>query len=82
MFSLQSDRQYPTLLNIYRQDGENTADEYSRFTVQDTWVKLVFIPAGCHLQGWVEPRSTPTAFAGAFLDLDVNVAMPGLRRSR
>jgi AraC family transcriptional regulator len=67
-FSLHSGRHYLTLLNIYRRDGETTADEHPRSTLQDARGKLVFIPAGCRLQGWVRPGTTPITFTAASLD--------------
>jgi AraC family transcriptional regulator len=67
-FSLHSGRHYLTLLNVYRRDGETTADEHPRSTLQDTRGKLVFIPAGCRLQGWVQPGATPVTFTAASLD--------------
>jgi AraC family transcriptional regulator len=67
-FSLHSGRHYLTLLNIHRRDGETFADEHPRSTLRDTRGKLVFIPAGCRLQGWVQPGTKPVAFTGASLD--------------
>jgi AraC family transcriptional regulator len=67
-FSLHSGRHYLALLNIYRRDGETFADEHPRSTLRDARSKLVFIPAGCRLQGWAQPGTTPVAFTGAYLD--------------
>jgi AraC family transcriptional regulator len=39
--------------------------------LRDARGKLVFIPAGCRLQGWAQPGSTPVAFTGAYLDPEI-----------
>jgi AraC family transcriptional regulator len=70
-FTLNSGRHYLALLNIYRKDGETFADDHPRSTLRDARGKLVFIPAGCRLQGWAEPGTTPMAFTGAYLDLKI-----------
>ncbi|MBD2750577.1 helix-turn-helix transcriptional regulator [Microvirga sp. BT688] len=67
-FSLHSSRHYLAWLNVYRRDGETFADDLPRSTLRDARSKLVFIPAGCRLQGWAEPGTAPIAFTGAYLD--------------
>lgn len=67
-FSLHSGRHYLALLNAHRQDGETTADDLPRSTLRDFRDKLTFIPAGCRLQGWSLPGTTPIAFTAASLD--------------
>jgi len=70
-FSLHGSRHYLALLNIHRRDGETFADDLPRSTLQDARSKLVFIPAGCRLQGWAQPGTTPIAFTGAYLDPEI-----------
>jgi AraC family transcriptional regulator len=67
-FSLHSSRHYIALLNAYRKDGETTADELPRSTLRDGRGKLIFVPAGCRLQGWAQPGTMPVAFTAAYLD--------------
>jgi AraC family transcriptional regulator len=67
-FTLHSTRHYVALLNAYRKDGETTADELPRSTLRDGRGKLIFIPAGCRLQGWAQPGATPVAFTAAYID--------------
>jgi AraC family transcriptional regulator len=70
-FSLHGSRHYLARLNIYRRDGETFADDLPRSTLRDARGKLVFIPAGCRLQGWAQPGTTPVAFTGAYLDPEI-----------
>lgn len=67
-FTLQSSRHYIALLNAYRKDGETTADDLPRSTLRDGRGKLIFIPAGCRLQGWAQPGTTSIAFTSAYID--------------
>jgi AraC family transcriptional regulator len=67
-FSLHGSRHYLALLNACRKDGETTADEIPRSTLRDARGKLIFIPAGCRLQGWAEPGTMPVAFTAAYID--------------
>jgi AraC family transcriptional regulator len=67
-FSLNSSRHYLALLNVRRKDGETTADDLPRSTLRDIRGKLTFVPAGCRLQGWSLPGTTPIAFTAAYLD--------------
>ncbi len=67
-FSLHSSRHYLAWLDIYRRDGETFADDLPRSTLRDARSKLIFIPAGCRLQGWAQPGTAPIAFTGAYLD--------------
>jgi AraC family transcriptional regulator len=67
-FNLHGGRHYLALLDFYRGDGETFADELPRSTLRDVRGKLVFIPAGCRLQGWSQPAGTPIAFTAAYLD--------------
>jgi len=67
-FSLHSSQHYLALLNAYRKDGETCADELPRSTLRDGRGKLIFIPAGCRLQGWAQPGTMPVAFTVAYLD--------------
>jgi AraC family transcriptional regulator len=67
-FNLHGSRHYLALLNFYRENGETFADELPCSTVRDIRGKLVFIPAGCRLQGWSQPGTTPIAFTAAYLD--------------
>src|SRR5918997_517461 len=67
-FSLNSSRHYLALLNANRKDGETTADGLPRSTMKNIQGKLTFIPAGCRLQGWSLPGTTPIAFTAAYLD--------------
>ena len=67
-FSLHGSQHYLALLNACRKDGETTADELPRSTIRDARSKLIFIPAGCRLQGWAEPGTTPVAFTAAYID--------------
>ncbi len=67
-FTLHSSRHYIALLNAYRKDGETTADDLPRSTLRDGRGKLIFIPAGCRLQGWAQPGTTPIAFTSAYID--------------
>jgi AraC family transcriptional regulator len=71
-FSLHSSRHYLALLNAYRRDGETFADELPRSTLRDGRGKLIFIPAGCRLQGWAQPGTTPVAFTAAYLDAAID----------
>jgi AraC family transcriptional regulator len=66
-FSLHSSQHYLALLNAYRKDGETCADELPRSTLRDGRGKLIFIPAGCRLQGWAQPGTMPVAFTAAYL---------------
>ena len=70
-FSLNSGWHYLALLNFYRKDGETTADDLQRSTLKNTQGKLTFIPAGCRLQDWAQPGTTPVAFTAAYLDPEV-----------
>jgi AraC family transcriptional regulator len=70
-FSLHGSRHYLALLNIHRRDGETFADDLPRSTLQDARGKMVFIPAGCRLQGWAQPGTKPVAFTGAYLDPEI-----------
>ncbi len=70
-FSLHSGRHYLALLNIYRRDGETLVDELPRSTLRDARGKLIFIPAGCRLQGWAQPGTSPMAFTATYLDPDI-----------
>jgi AraC family transcriptional regulator len=70
-FSLSSGRHYLALLNAHRKDGETTADDHPRSTLKNIQGKLTFIPAGCRLQGWSQPGTTPIAFTAAYLDPEV-----------
>jgi AraC family transcriptional regulator len=67
-FTLHSSRHYIALLNAYRKDGETTADDLPRSTLKDGRGKLIFIPAGCRLQGWAQPGTTPIVFTSAYID--------------
>jgi AraC family transcriptional regulator len=67
-FNLHGSRHYIALLNACRKDGETTADDVVRSTIKDARNKLIFIPAGCRLQGWAEPGSSPVAFTAAYID--------------
>ena len=67
-FTLHSSRHYIALLNGYREDGETTADGLPRSTLRDGRGKLIFIPAGCLLQGWAQPSASPIAFTAAYID--------------
>src|SRR5918997_234196 len=67
-FTLHSSRHYIALLNAYRKDGETTADDLPRSTLKDGRGKLIFIPAGCRLQGWAQPAATPVAYTAAYID--------------
>jgi len=67
-FSLHGSRHYLALLNIYRRDGETFADDLPRSTLQDARGKLIFIPAGCRLQGWAQPGTAPMGFTGVYVD--------------
>jgi AraC family transcriptional regulator len=67
-FSLHSSQHYLALLNACRKEGETVADELSRSTLRDGRGKLIFIPAGCRLQGWAQPGAMPVAFTAAYLD--------------
>jgi AraC family transcriptional regulator len=67
-FSLNSSRHYLALLNVRRKDGETTADDLPRSTLRDIRGRLTFIPAGCRLQGWSLPGTTPIAFTAAYFD--------------
>jgi AraC family transcriptional regulator len=70
-FSLHSGRHYLALLNARRKDGETTVDDLPRSTLRDIRGKLTFVPAGCRLQGWSLPGTTPIAFTAAYLDPEV-----------
>jgi AraC family transcriptional regulator len=70
-FSLHSGRHYLALLNAHRRDGETTADDLPCSTLKDIRGKLTFVPAGCRLQGWSLPGTTPIAFTAAYLDAEV-----------
>jgi len=67
-FSLHSSRHYIALLNAYRKDGETSVDGLPHSTLRDGRSKLIFIPAGCRLQGWAQPGAAPMAFTAAYLD--------------
>ncbi len=67
-FSFHGSRHYLALLNACRKDGETTADDVVRSTIKDASSKLIFIPAGCRLQGWTKPETTPVAFTAAYID--------------
>jgi AraC family transcriptional regulator len=67
-FSFRSSQHYLALLNAYRKDGETTVDDLPRSTLRDGRGKLIFIPAGCRLQGWAQPGTMPVAFTAAYLD--------------
>src|SRR3712207_5507388 len=70
-FSLHSTRHYLALLNAYRKDGETHVDELPRSILRDGRGKLIFIPAGCRLQGWAQPAAMPVAFTAAYLDPEI-----------
>lgn len=70
-FSLHSSRHYLALLNAYRKDGETIADDLPRSTLRDGRGKLIFIPAGCRLQGWAQPAVVPVAFTAVYLDPEI-----------
>jgi AraC family transcriptional regulator len=70
-FSLHSGRHYLALLNARRKDGETIVDDLPRSTLRDIRGKLTFVPAGCRLQGWSLPGTTPIAFTAAYLDPEV-----------
>jgi AraC family transcriptional regulator len=70
-FCLQSGRHYLALLNAHRKDGETTVDDLQRSTLKDIHGKLTFIPAGCRLQGWPQPGTTPLALTAVYLDPEV-----------
>jgi AraC family transcriptional regulator len=70
-FSLNSGRHYLALLNVHRKDGETTADDLPRSTLKNIQGKLTFIPAGCRLQGWSVPGTTPIAFTAAYINPEV-----------
>jgi AraC family transcriptional regulator len=67
-FSLHSSRHYLALLNAHRKDGETTADGITRSTLSDVRGRLNFIPAGCRMQGWSQPGTTPIAITATYLD--------------
>jgi AraC family transcriptional regulator len=67
-FSLQSSRHYLAFLGACRKDGETIADDLPRSTLRDGRGKLIFIPAGCRLQGWAQPGTTSIAFTAAYLE--------------
>ncbi len=70
-FTLQSSHHYVALLNAYRKDGETIVDSLPRSTLRNGRGKLIFIPAGCRLQGWAQPATSPIAFTAAYIDPSV-----------
>jgi AraC family transcriptional regulator len=71
-FSLLGRRHYLALLNAQRRDGETWVDGMPRSTLRDGRGKLIFVPAGCRLQGWAEPSNSPIAFTAAYIDPSVD----------
>ncbi|UVF22689.1 AraC family transcriptional regulator (plasmid) [Microvirga terrae] len=67
-FALQSSRHCIALLNCCRSDGETYVEGLPRSTVRDNRNKLIFIPAGCRLNGWAQPGAGAMAFTAAYLD--------------
>ena len=70
-FVLQSSRHYLALLDACRKDGETHVDDLPRSTLRDGRGKLIFIPAGCRLQGWAQPAAMPVALTAAYLDPEI-----------
>ncbi|PVE22257.1 hypothetical protein DC522_21965 [Microvirga sp. KLBC 81] len=70
-FSLHSSRHYLVLLNASCRDGEMIVDDLPRSTLRDARGKLIFVPAGYRLRGWVQPAAGSMTFTAAYIDPSV-----------
>jgi AraC family transcriptional regulator len=67
-FTLQTSNHYLAFLDARRKDGETVADGLPRSTTRDGRGKLIFVPAGCRLDGWAEPTASPVVYTAAYID--------------